>query len=170
MDLLLIIGVVFSVVLAILWAILPFAVFGTKDRLDRVSSQLEEIKTALKTIGFLLAKTDKALRINEEIIAAVAEIEREAVQGDKDAQHQLGLMYYNGDNVSKDYLQAFKWFNKAAEQGDPESQYYLGVMYIYGHGVSRDDQEGVKWLCKASAQDFEPAQKYLRTWGIKCDR
>ena len=37
-----------------------------------------------------------------------------AAQGNSAAQYNLGLMYYNGDAVPQDYVQAHKWFNLAA--------------------------------------------------------
>ena len=39
-----------------------------------------------------------------------------ADQADKD--YKTGLKYYNGDGVTKDYTEAFRWFRKAADQGD----------------------------------------------------
>jgi len=42
--------VVFLVVLAILWFFLPFAIFGTKDKLDEIIAQNKEINRLLKII------------------------------------------------------------------------------------------------------------------------
>ena len=39
------------------------------------------------------------------------------------AQNHLGLMYYRGEGVQKDLIQAYKWAYLAAEQGmDPAIQ------------------------------------------------
>ena len=46
----LIVGI-FLVVLAILWFCLPFAIFGTKPRLDEQTKLLREILTELKARG-----------------------------------------------------------------------------------------------------------------------
>ena len=40
--------VALCVLIAVLWIILPFAVFGIKSRLDRTNETLEEIKTELR--------------------------------------------------------------------------------------------------------------------------
>lgn len=40
-----------------------------------------------------------------------------AEQGDTRAQTRLGVCYYEGKGVPKDYAKAFNWFRKAAEQG-----------------------------------------------------
>jgi TPR repeat protein len=54
---------------------------------------------------------------------AYAEFKPLAEQGNADAQCFLGMMYYNGYGVQKDYAQAAKWYRKAAEHRG-----WLGVM------------------------------------------
>ena len=49
-----------------------------------------------------------------------------AEQGDKEAQYSLGHIYYTGEIVSKDIVEAVKWLRKAAEQGDARAQFSLG--------------------------------------------
>jgi TPR repeat protein len=39
-----------------------------------------------------------------------------------DAQNNLGVMYFNGDGVPKNYKTAAKWWKLAAEQGDNNAQ------------------------------------------------
>ncbi len=41
-----------------------------------------------------------------------------AEEGDAFAQASLGLMYYDGEGVPKDYQEAAKWYRMAAEEGD----------------------------------------------------
>ena len=48
MSLLGIIFIFFSIILGLLWTILPFAVFGIKSRLDKIINLLEEINRKLK--------------------------------------------------------------------------------------------------------------------------
>ena len=60
-------------------------------------------------------------------------------------QTALGLLYYHGEGVSKDFNEAFKWFGKAAEQGDAEGQFRLGAMYANGEGVAKDYVTAYKW-------------------------
>ncbi len=52
--------------------------------------------------------------------------------GDKDAQLNLGLMYYQGDGVPVSIEQAQKWFMRAAEQGNAYAQYNLGWLMQKG--------------------------------------
>ena len=47
----------------------------------------------------------------------LADLQNRAVQGDADAQYNLGYMYYNSEGVPEDYVLAYMWFNLAAAQG-----------------------------------------------------
>ena len=51
-----------------------------------------------------------------------------ALGGNADVQFSLGFMYYHGDGVQQDYVEAMKWFKLAAAQGDADSQLNIGVM------------------------------------------
>ncbi|MDR2763209.1 MAG: sel1 repeat family protein, partial [Planctomycetaceae bacterium] len=50
-----------------------------------------------------------------------------AKNGDAAAQFTLGLCYYDGKGVTKDLIEAVKWYRKAAEQGNSKAQYILGL-------------------------------------------
>ena len=41
--------ITFMVILAILWFILPFAIFGTKSRLDEQTQVLRDLKKSIET-------------------------------------------------------------------------------------------------------------------------
>ncbi len=84
-----------------------------------------------------------------------------AEEGKSYAQCYLGLAYYNGDGVLKDYKEAFKWYKKAAEQGDVNAQYGVGACYYLGQGVLKDYKEAVIWYKKAANQDNKYAQYSL---------
>ena len=63
---------------------------------------------------------------------AVSWFRKAADQGDAGAQHSLGLSYYNGRGVARDYAVAAAWFRKAAEKGNANAQRALGSMYFLG--------------------------------------
>ena len=69
-----------------------------------------------------------------------------AEQGDADAQNKLGLMYYNGEGVSRDHVEAMKWYRKAASQGHAGGQFNLGRMYAEGLGVARNLIRAYMWF------------------------
>lgn len=58
---------------------------------------------------------------------ALKEVAPLARAGHVDAQHLLGLMYYMGRGVARDYRQAMLWHRKAADQGKADAQYVVGA-------------------------------------------
>jgi len=77
------------------------------------------------------------------------------------AQNNLGLMYRDGQGVSKDYAEALAWFRKAAERGHPQAQFNLGNMYLKGQGVKPDRVEAKKWFTKAADRGHKGSRKAL---------
>jgi len=69
-----------------------------------------------------------------------------AEQGNADAQSFLGIMYYEGQGVSQDYVETAMWYRKAAEQGFASAQYALGHMYEYGKGIPQELAQVAKWF------------------------
>lgn len=92
---------------------------------------------------------------------AVKEFMPLANQGNRDAQHLLGLMYYTGQGIPQNYKQALAWFQKAAAQGIADAQYVLGAMYYTAKGTPRNDREAVAWFRKAAEQGHADAQHLL---------
>jgi len=89
------------------------------------------------------------------------EIIQFAVQGDANAQLELGAMYYFGDGVSQDYNKSFKWYSKSAEQGTSAAQGALGTLYYHGKGIQQDYKEAMKWFSKSAGQGYVKAQVML---------
>ena len=83
-----------------------------------------------------------------------------AEQGDVNAQHNLAVMYDNGEGVPQDYKQAVMWFTKAAEQGNVRAQYNLGLMYANGQGVPQDNVYAHMWFNLSAANGSETAPKH----------
>ncbi len=90
-------------------------------------------------------------------------LKKAAEQGDVYAQVGLGLMYYIGQGVTKDYQQAFKWYEMAANQGSADAQSFLGTMYHSGQGVTQDYKQAFKWFEKAANQGDAYSQFILGT-------
>ena len=84
-----------------------------------------------------------------------------AKQGEAYAQHNLGVMYENGEGVPENDTEAVRWYRKAADQGLSNAQYNLGVMLDLGNGVPENDTEAVKWFRKAADQGHAKAQSNL---------
>ena len=109
-------------------------------------------------IGLLLPLSLSAQTIDE--------LKTRAANGDAAAQHDLGLCYYNGEGVTKDYAEAVRWWRKAAEQGVAAAQNNLGVCYDNGEGVTKDDAEAVRWYRKAAEQGDAKAKIKLNDMGM----
>jgi TPR repeat protein len=77
------------------------------------------------------------------------------------AQFSLGNCYDNGNGVTKNAVEAAKWWRKAADQGHIYAQYNLGISYNLGRGVPKDQIEAVKWWRKAADQGHASAQYNL---------
>ena len=87
-----------------------------------------------------------------------------AQRGHSDAQVEIGLYYYNGDeeaDIDQNYLEAANWFDKAALQFSGQAQYYLGVMHREGQGVARDRIEGLRWLSLSANKFYVPTYLLL---------
>ena len=77
------------------------------------------------------------------------------------AQYYLAIEYSNGDGVSKEEVEAFKWMKPVAERGMARAQRKLGWMLQNGLGVATNLEEAVAWYRKAAEQGDAPAQMNL---------
>ena len=84
-----------------------------------------------------------------------------ANDGDADEQYLLGRVYYYGDGVAQDYVEAARWWRLAAEQGQPSAQAMLGYAYAEGHGVAQNDVEAARWYRLSAEQRVPFAQVML---------
>lgn len=84
-----------------------------------------------------------------------------AKAGDSDAQFKVGLMYANGQGVSKNDIEAVRWYRLAAGQGNAKAQNRLGRLYDDGESVPKDTIEAVKWYRLAADQGYSVAQYNL---------
>ena len=84
-----------------------------------------------------------------------------AQRGDPQACSNVGLMYSNGEGISKDPREAMKWFLRAAEHGDADCQAKVGHMSQIGEGVPQNYAEAVKWYRHAAEHGHAVAQNNL---------
>ena len=86
-----------------------------------------------------------------------------AEQGNVSAQYILGKIFFHGEIVVQDYVEAMKWYRLAAEQGDIDAQMNMGNMFDDGIGVAKvDKEEAMRWYQLAANQGDEEAQKILK--------
>jgi TPR repeat protein len=92
-----------------------------------------------------------------------------ALQGDADAQLQLGDMYWTGNGrfVLVDMREGLKWIYNAAMRGNPRAQVTLGAILYYGRSpedlrppLAPNHTEAYFWTalaCAATADNFAKA-------------
>jgi TonB family protein len=69
-----------------------------------------------------------------------------AEKGSPSAQFRLGMVYLQGNGVTREYSEAEKWFRKATEQHNAPAQSMLGVIYATDIGVTKDYVQAYIWL------------------------
>jgi TPR repeat protein len=67
-------------------------------------------------------KTDAANRTKALEAQKFRELLKAADQGNAEAQNELGLIYYYGRGVDRDYSQAEDWFRKSADRGNESAK------------------------------------------------
>lgn len=67
--------------------------------------------------------------VEKNIPEAIELYKRASALGHRSANHNLGLIYYNGKDVKVDYSEAVKWFQIASERKLEDSQRILLSMY-----------------------------------------
>ncbi len=80
------------------------------------------------------------------------------------ARYFLGVMYANGQGVTRDAVQAVAWYHKAAagSRPDTDAQNELALCYWKGEGVPKNDILAAAWFRKAAEQGNGEAQALLR--------
>jgi serine/threonine protein kinase len=76
--------------------------------------------------------------------ATLSEVSLAALQGNADAQFQLGQMYAGGLDVKRDKNEALHWFKKAAAQGHASAQLALGRAAGSPNRAGLDDSGGMQ--------------------------
>jgi uncharacterized protein len=101
---------------------------------------------------------------------SIDESRSKAQQENVNDQYKLGLKYYNGQGVSKNNVEAMKYFKKAAAQGHADAQYKLGRMYEYdveipGEPEAMKAQEDFAKKADAGTENRFDAKNYLMAMG-----
>jgi TPR repeat protein len=88
---------------------------------------------------------------------------RLAQRGNPEAQNRVGVAYYKGDGVRKDYREAFNWFLKSARNGHARAAYNLGWCYLNNEGGSRAEnlKKAVYWFRKSAEKGDASGQNAL---------
>lgn len=99
-----------------------------------------------------------AVYVAEDYPEAKRMFEILARQDFEPALHCLGLMYFNGEGVTKDYEQAYAYFVRAAELGYASSQNIIAIMIQKRYVIPSTGKTAVDWLRSAAEKNYAPAQ------------
>lgn len=91
-----------------------------------------------------------------------------------ETHYAIGMLYWMGQGVPADYLEASKWLHKAAELGHAGAQGKLGYLYTGGITVQKNYETAFEWFSKAARQGDIDGQYnlgifYLNGWGTGKD-
>lgn len=89
----------------------------------------------------------------------IQELRRNAMAGNRQAQHDLGAFYAAGRQIERDFVRAAYWFREAAMRGVPNAQYNLGVLLQRGLGVPQDTVMATQWY-QSAARNNHPEAEY----------
>lgn len=84
-----------------------------------------------------------------------------AMQGDRESQFYLGLLYETGKGVDRDYQTAIDWYLKAADSGHAEAAYRLSRLARETDALSVDMAVVIDWIEKAAMGGIGEAQYEL---------
>lgn len=86
---------------------------------------------------------------------------KQAEKGNVDAQFKIGLIYFDGDGVTKNEEASTCWFRLGALGGDKAAQFNYALNLELGVGVRENMRDAVTWYRKAADQGHVKAQLNL---------
>lgn len=85
-----------------------------------------------------------------------------AENGDLDALNIVGIHYYMGLGVKRDYERAAASFRQAALANHADAQRNLAILYMNGLGVRQDNQRAYGWFFQAHTTGNRRARAYVK--------
>jgi len=82
-----------------------------------------------------------------------------AQTGNAQAQQALGVMYENGQGVTKDENLALSLYRQAAANNNESAQYLLGTLLEKKSGLINNQNEAIKWY-RLAATNGHPSAQY----------
>ena len=122
---------------------------------------------SLHTASHILQKSYDA-RLRKIAFSTVV---KAAKEGTPEAMHLMGMAYYTGMSVKRDFDLARRWFEAANRHGYLKSAYNLAMMYRLGIGVKQDFGKAYQYLCRAGEEGQSQAvygRGYMHYKGLGC--
>eukprot|EP00469_Lotharella_globosa_P012434 CAMPEP_0167779704 /NCGR_PEP_ID=MMETSP0111_2-20121227/4952_1 /TAXON_ID=91324 /ORGANISM="Lotharella globosa, Strain CCCM811" /LENGTH=477 /DNA_ID=CAMNT_0007670139 /DNA_START=227 /DNA_END=1660 /DNA_ORIENTATION=- len=92
--------------------------------------------------------------------------------GNAKAMYNLGLCYYKGIAVAKNYEQAYDYFFKSAENGYADAKHNLAICCQLGRGIPASQVAAKEWYIEAAEANVSESMNNLGQMyqkGIGCD-
>ncbi len=124
------------------------------------ASERELSSHDIKTLQAMLGRPTTGWLTPLEKVRA---IQYAAVNGSRQAQLVLAVMYAQGVGVSPDYARAFHWFEEADRQGSPEAKFAIATYFSEGLAGVADQAkaEAVVHQLDAALSGFRPSTHRL---------
>lgn len=125
------------------------------NKAELKSAPVEKAVVAKTTIKPEPVKVEKATVVldidpDTSLPESVKVLERRAMQGVSEAQHDLATLYAAGNGATLNYDRAIYWFTQAADAGIANAHYNLGVMAHQGLGQEADMKTALSWYQNAA--------------------
>ncbi|BCS82742.1 Sel1-like repeat-containing protein [Cotonvirus japonicus] len=98
---------------------------------------------------------------NKDYTLAKIYLKKAAFQNDRNAEHKLGQLYFNGIGVKKNYQKAFKWFILSANKNFWAAEHDLAIMYYNGLGVDINLNLAFYWIISSAHKNYTDSQYLL---------
>lgn len=128
----------------------PAKIAAKKTAPENVAQKEVKKRVAEKASASTPPPSPDEVKPDQNLPDALADLERRALNGMPEAQHDLATLYASGRLVPQNYPRAIGWFKKAAEGGIANAHYNLGVIYHQGMGVKPDIVQALGWYEKAA--------------------
>lgn len=122
------------------------------------------------TWGLLAAQTALKLLQEKQLIGYMKDYPSGPDITKPGMQFRVGMLYFNGKGLIKNYNKAFKWIKKAAKNDFADAQYKLGLMYLSGLGVKKDESKAKDWLTRSAANGNKNARREMEAFILKKSR
>lgn len=137
---------------------------SSRERADLLRKRSKEKGLNVGTF-FTLGLTPWEIKNFQRIIPVYEEL---AQEGQKEAQFQLGSIYFNGEavlsGIPQDQKNGSYWLIQAAENGHVEAQFRVGLISHFGCSpcqIERNSREAAIWFSKAAEMNHPFAQFWL---------
>ena len=103
----------------------------------------------------------KPVRETSRTRQLILNLSRLAAEGDADASLRLGWLYYEGEETTRSYAEAYRHFREAADRGSMAGMLGAGYLLAFGYGASRDPGSAKAFLLRAQREGYARASYLL---------